>query len=167
MSKQRVPTRGHDGSTAPALVSPTPATRRPWLATYAAQLALGAYGGAIALAVGFLRLPDELEHRLPFGSPLFGALPLTIWVAVPATAVMVMAWRGHPHVLRVAALDGMLLIGSIAVELAFIREFSPLHAFYLAVGAGLTAWGRVAGGRLPRSFRHPDHGRSASANGPS
>ena len=55
-----------------------------------------------------------------------------------------MAWRGHRWVLHAAVLDGVLLIGWILVEVAFLREFAVLHAIYLAVGAGLVVWGRRA-----------------------
>lgn len=118
--------------------------RRPWLAAYAASLALAAWAGAAGLALGFLALPEKLEHRLPFGSPVVGGLALVVLVAVPASVLTVIAWRGHPRVLHAAVLDGVLLIGWIVVEVAFLREFGVLHAVYLAVGAGLVLWGREA-----------------------
>jgi hypothetical protein len=118
--------------------------RRPWLAAYAAQLAVGAYGGAIGLTFGFLQLPRHLEERLPFGSTGLAAVALTLLVGVPATFVTVMAWRGHRWTLHGAVLDGLLLVGWILIELAFIRELSFLQPFYVAVGAGLVVWGRSA-----------------------
>ena len=118
--------------------------RRAWLATYAAVLALGAWAGAAGLAIGFLALPETAESRLPFGSPFLGGVALAVLVGVPATVLTVMAWRGHPWVLHAAVLDGVLLIGWIVVEAAFLRELSVLHAVYLAVGAGLVVWGRPA-----------------------
>lgn len=115
--------------------------RRPWLAAYAAQLAVGAYGGALALTMGFLQLPTKLSQRLPFGSSVFGAAALTALVGLPATVVMVMAWWGHRWVLHAAVLDGVLVIGWILVEVAFLRELSFLQPFYVGVGAGLVVWG--------------------------
>jgi hypothetical protein len=70
--------------------------RRWWLATYAALLALGAWAGAAGLTAGFLPLPEKLEDRLPFGSPVLGGLALTLLVAVPGSVLTAMAWRGHP-----------------------------------------------------------------------
>jgi len=125
-------------------VTRTVAQRRPWLAAYAALLAVGAYGGALGLTTGFLALPRSLERRLPFGSPVLGAAALTLAVAVPATVLMVMAWGGHRRALHAAVLDGALLVGWILVEVAFIRELSFLQPFYAAVGAGLVVWGRSA-----------------------
>jgi hypothetical protein len=118
--------------------------RRPWLALYAAQLASGAWGGAMGLATGFLALPRSLEERLPFASPFIGGAALAVLVAIPATVLMLMAWRGHRWSLYAAVSDGLLLIGWIVVEVAFLREFSLLHAVYLAVGASLVVWGRTA-----------------------
>jgi hypothetical protein len=116
--------------------------RRVGLSTYAALLAVGAYGGALGLATGFLELQDDLERRLPFGSPVFAAAALTILVAIPATVVMMLAWTGHRYAPHAAVLDGVLLVGWILVELAILRDFSFLHAVYLTIGAGLLFWGR-------------------------
>jgi hypothetical protein len=140
--------------------SPESATivRRPLLAAYAAQLAVGAYGGALGLVVGFLQLPANLEHRLPLGSPVVGAVALTILVALPATVVTVMAWRGHRYTLHAAVLDGTLLMGWIVVELAFIRDFSFLHPFYFGVGLGLVWWGRSTIGDITTRLRLGDVG---------
>jgi hypothetical protein len=118
--------------------------RRPWLALYAGLLALSAWGGAVGLATGLLALTRTLEERLPFGSPLVGGTALALLVAVPATVLAVMAWRGYRWVLHAAVLDGVLLIGWIVVEVGFLREVSVLHAVYLAVGVGLVVWGRTA-----------------------
>jgi hypothetical protein len=118
--------------------------RRTRLAAYALLLAVGAYGGALGLATGFLALTRDMEQRLPFGSPVFGAVALTVLVGAPATVVTVLAWRGHRWALHAAVLDGALLVGWILVETAFIREVSPLQPCYAAVGVGLVVWGRSA-----------------------
>jgi len=129
--------------------------RRPALAVYAASLALAAYGGAAGLVTGSLKLSSELEGRLPFDSPTFGAIALCVLVGLPATALMVMAWRGHPLTLHAAALDGVLLMGWIVVELSFLREVSFLHALYVGYGAGLLFWGRSAIPELLARIRLP------------
>jgi hypothetical protein len=144
------------------LVRTTPATapeetsagpRRPWLALYAALLAVGAWAGAAGLVLGFLALPRTLEDRLPFGSPVLGGTALALLVALPASVLTVMAWHGHRRVLHVAVLDGVLLIGWIVVQVAFIRGFGVLHAVYLVVGLGLVVWGRAAIPDLVSSVR--------------
>ena len=128
--------------------------RRRGLSVYAALVALSAYGGALGLVTGVLELPAYLDQRLPFGSPAVGAAALTLWVAVPATVLMVLAWNGHHYAPHAAVLDGLLLIAWILVEYAFLREVSFLHVFYLAVGAGLVACGRSAVPELAASARH-------------
>ena len=133
----------------------TSVRRRPWLAAYAALLAAGAYGGALGLVTGLLSLPPELEQRLPFGSPVLGGAALTLLVALPATVVVVLAWRGDPRTDLATAVDGILLVGWILVELAFIRELSYLHPLYLLVGVSLVAWGHRALGDLAHRARHP------------
>ena len=70
--------------------------RRPWLAAYAALLALATWAGAAGLAVAFSRVPEEPEGRVPFVDPVLGGLALALLVGVPASIVTVMAWRGHP-----------------------------------------------------------------------
>lgn len=113
------------------------------LATYAGFIAVSAYFGTVGLCTGWLALGPKLDARLPFDSPVFGGIALAVIVGVPATLVAVLAWRAHPRSRDAATLDGLLLIGWIAVELAFIREFSALQAIYVAAGLGLIA----AGGR--------------------
>jgi len=139
------PTADH-AREAPALVHEAAASEphRPWLAVYAALLAIGAWAGAAGLVAGFLALPSALEVRLPFGSPAVGGVALAVVVAVPASVLTGMAWQGHRWALHAAVLDGMLLIGWVMVEVGFLREFGVLHALYLTVGVGLVVWGRAA-----------------------
>lgn len=128
--------------------------RRRALSGYAALLALGAYGGALGLMVGFLDLPTELDRRLPFDSPMLGGIALALVVAVPATVLTVLAWRGDPRTDLAAVLDGILLIGWILVEVAFLGAVAFLHVLYLLVGVSLVVWGRPALGELARAGRH-------------
>ena len=121
--------------------------RRVALAVYAVLIAVGAYVGALGLVSGFLRLPPDLEERLPLASPVLGGIALTVIVAVPATVVAVLAWLAHRGADLAAVIEGLLLIGWIVVELAFIRELSYFHVIYVVVGLGLIAWGRDALGQ--------------------
>jgi len=49
---------------------------RPGLAVYAALVAVSAWGGVVGLATGALDMGNDLNHRLPFHSPAFGAFAL-------------------------------------------------------------------------------------------
>jgi len=92
-----------------------------------ALLALGAAYGALGLACGFLSLGEPATSRLPFASPVVGGLALAAVVAVPSAAAAWLLWRGHPHAWRTAAGSGALLLAWIAIEVAVIRQFSPLQ----------------------------------------
>ncbi len=111
------------------------------LAVTGALMCLSALGGAVGLISGPLDLGHRLNERLPFGSPVFGGVGLAVFVAVPFAAVARWAWRGDREAWGAALLAGLLLIGWIIVELAFIREFSFLQPLCLAIGAAFTAVG--------------------------
>ncbi len=116
--------------------------RRPrTLAAFAGVIALSAYFGAAGLMSGYLDLTGRLNARLPFESPVVAGMALALLVALPASALAGMAWRGHPRSREAATLDGVLLLGWIAVEIAFLREFSVLQAVYAAAGVALLALG--------------------------
>ena len=123
--------------------------RRVPLAAYAGAVAVSAYAGTVGLATGVLALGGRLDHRLPLHSPVLGGLALAVIVGGPATLVAGLAARGDARTDRAAIVAGVLLIAWIAVELAFIREFSPLQPFYAAVGASFVAAGRHAPRTLP------------------
>jgi len=112
------------------------------LAIGAFTTAAGAWGGAVALASGALDMGHDLNDRLPFASPVLGAIALTAIVAVPFSVLGVLAWHADRRVGLVAALDGALLMGWILVELAFIREISFLQPIYFGVGIAFLLVGR-------------------------
>ena len=116
--------------------------RRPGVCVFAGLIAFSAYAGAIGLISGWLRLDDTAATRLPFSSPVLGGLALAVIVAVPATWLAWLAWRGDPRIEAAELLTGGLLMGWIIVELAFIREFSFFHPLYLANGVILVWLGR-------------------------
>jgi hypothetical protein len=109
---------------------------------FATLIAVSAYAGGVGLITGALHLDDVATARLPFGSPVLGGIALILVVALPTSWLAVLAWRGDPRTDAAAFLCGVLLIGWIAVELAFIREFSFFHPTYVAVGAVLIWLGR-------------------------
>jgi hypothetical protein len=128
--------------------------RRVGLSCYATFVALSAFAGAAGLATGGLALGGKLDHRLPFHSPVFGAVALALVVGLPSTALARDAWRGDRTLGITALLAGIALVGWIAVELAFIREFSWLQPFYAGVGVTYVAIGRHAARRLqPQAAR--------------
>lgn len=116
-------------------------TRRG-LAAFAAALAASAWFGTAGLTTGFLDLGAEVTPRLPFASPVLGGMALAAAVAVPMTALTVLAWRGDPRTGTAAVACGVLQVGWIVVEVAFIRELSFFHPLYLAVGVALVVVGR-------------------------
>jgi hypothetical protein len=119
--------------------------RRRGLAVYSALVAFSAYAGAVGLAGGGADMGHDLNHRLPFHSPVFGAFALIVIVAVPATALARQAARGDRRTGETAVFAGVMLIVWIAVEVAFIRQFSRLQPFYVGVGITLVVIGRRAG----------------------
>ncbi len=118
-------------------------TPRRALGAFAGLNALAAFGGALGLITGALGL-GELEARLPFASPVVGGLALAAWVGIPLTVVAVLAWRGDERLPAALVLAGGLLISWIVVELALVRAFSPLQAFYVVVGVLFIRAGRGA-----------------------
>lgn len=106
------------------------------------KIALSAYAGAIGLVTGWLKLDDLTVARLPLGSPVLGAFVLVLIVAVPTSWLAWLAWHGDSRTEPVELLTGILLVGWILVELAFIRVFSSFHPLYLLFGIILIWLGR-------------------------
>ena len=86
------------------------ADRHAGLAVDAALVAFSAYAGAISLAGSGADMGHELNHRLPFHSPVFGALALVIIVAVPATALAWHATRNDERTGATTAFAGAMLV---------------------------------------------------------
>lgn len=124
--------------------------RRVGLSVYAALIAFSAFAGALGLASGGLAMGATLNDRLPLHSPVFGGFALALIVGLPATMLAIAAWHGRPRTDRAAVVVGVLLIGWIVVELAFIREISFLQPLYVGVGISLIVIGTRAGRRAIR-----------------
>jgi hypothetical protein len=136
---------------------PVPPRRRRVLAGTAAFVALGAYGGAAGLAFGFLDMGDRLNGRLPFGSPVLGGIALLLVVALPFTDVARRAGTADPRTDLSAFVAGGLMVGWIAVEVAFIREFSALQVVYGGFGVAFMVVGRHSIDGLTLRHRSPQH----------
>lgn len=95
---------------------------------------LGAGFGAVGLASGWLALDPPAMARLPWGSGVLAGIALAVVVAVPNAVVVVVAGRRQARCGPASIAAGVLLMGWIAVELAFIRELSFFHPTYLAIG---------------------------------
>jgi hypothetical protein len=120
------------------------------LGVYAGLVALSASVGAIGLASGSLAMGATVNERLPLQSPVLGGIALVVVVGLPATVLALRAWQRRSGADRVAVAVGVLLIGWIAVEFAFIREFSFLQVLFVGVGISFVAIG-VRAGLQPRS----------------
>jgi hypothetical protein len=104
------------------------------LAVGGALVALTAWAGAVALMAGAVSLGFDLNRRLPWHSPVLGGVALMIVVAVPMSVLAVLAWRNDRRTRIVGVVSGVLLVGWILVEYAFLRELSFFHPLYVAVG---------------------------------
>ena len=125
--------------------------------------AFSAVGGGVSLILGYLSVGPELTARLPWGSAVVGGVALLLCVAVPNAVLGVLALRKDDRVAGAAVGVGLLLVGWILVELAFIRELSFFHPSYAGIGLVLVLLGR----RLQRiegaSTRNAAPGRSRPA----
>ena len=100
----------------------------------AAFNAVGALGGAVGLALGFLDLGPTLTGRLPFGSAVVAGVALGLLVALPNGALLEFALRRSRHTGLLGITVGAAMVAWILVLLAFIRELSFFLPLYVAVG---------------------------------
>ncbi|WP_436498301.1 hypothetical protein [Actinokineospora sp. HUAS TT18] len=110
-------------------------------AAVAGLVAVWAYAGGIGVIGGGVDFGPEINDRLPWGSTTLAGLALIAVVALPMTAAAFAIWRRLPSARRVALVAGVLLIGWIVVQLAFIRTFSWLQPACVLLGAFVAAWG--------------------------
>lgn len=101
-------------------------------AVLAGVIAFSGYAGVVGLMGGGISFGDTINGRLPFGSLPLAGLALLVIVAVPMTVASVAAGRGAQYAADIVFGAGLLLIAWIAVELAFIKEYSWFHPTYLA-----------------------------------
>lgn len=130
-------------------------------AALAAVMAVGAAAGTIGLWSGSVDFGEEITARLPWGSPLLAGAALLLVVAVPMAVAAVTSWRGDPRAPQRLLVAGLLLVGWIVVEVAFIRSFSWLQPVCAAWGALVAVLGLRDRGRAPVPGVSP--GRSPGA----
>ena len=118
------------------------------LAACAGVNALSAWFGVLGLVGGGLSFGAELDARLPFDSLVLAGLALAAVVALPSTVLAVLAWRGDPRAPAVTVFVGVLLIGWIVVQLAFLQSFSFFQPLYAAIGLAFVIAGRRLGHRV-------------------
>jgi hypothetical protein len=114
---------------------------RAGLAILAGLIALSAGLGALGLATGFLDLGRQLTARLPLHSPVLGSIALMVVVALPCAVLAWLAGRGDRRTGAAAVTAGLLLVGWIVVEVAFLRQLSFFYPVYLVLGAVLVGAG--------------------------
>jgi len=138
-------------------------------------IALTGFAGVVGLIGGGLSFGAEINTRLPFGSLVLAGLALLVVVAVPMTIAAVAAGRQHPASGDLVFASGFLLVVWIAVQLAFIREYSWFHPTYLGAAVVVLGLGWLmnrspfalsdsAGGR-GRVARQGITGRQLAASG--
>jgi hypothetical protein len=94
-------------------------------------IALFGYAGVVGLLGGGISFGDTIDARLPFGSLFMAGLALLAIVAVRMTVASVAAGRGMRYSADIVFGAGLVLVGWIAVELAFIKAYSWFHPTYL------------------------------------
>jgi hypothetical protein len=130
----------HRGGMAAFLVS-----HRAGVAALAGCVAASAWFGSVGMASGVLPVESRVASRLPFASPVFAAIALAVVVAIPTTIATWATLRRSPAAAPAVGVSGLLLVGWIAVELAVLREFSPLQVICAVAGAALVAVAAPAG----------------------
>lgn len=96
-------------------------------AVLAGVMAVGGAAGAVGLWTGSIDFGEEINGRLPWGSMVFAGAALLLVVGLPMAVAAVAAWRDDSRAPTLLVVAGVLLVGWIAVELAFIRSVSWLH----------------------------------------
>lgn len=143
------PVRSPAADRPPALPAPERHPHRG-LAAFAAAVGASAWFGVAGLTSGFLTLGPVVTPRLPLHSPVLGGIALAVVVAIPMTALAVLAGTGHPRTAEAAVVAGVLQVGWIVGELAVIRELSFFHPLYVLVGVAFVVLGVRA---LPTASR--------------
>ncbi|WP_236794261.1 hypothetical protein [Amycolatopsis sp. GM8] len=115
----------------------TETRRRPWLAAFTGLIAILAFAGAAGLMTGTLGLGDDIIARLPFGSAVFGGIALALVVGVPMAVVCYLGSRPGTRTSGAAVVAGSLLIGWIAVEIAFVQTYSWLQPVFAFAGVAV------------------------------
>ncbi|MBC6449347.1 hypothetical protein [Actinokineospora xionganensis] len=114
--------------------APERVRHRGALTTLTATVAVWAYAGAVGIIGGGIDFGPTIEGRLPWQSTTLAGVALLLGVAGPMTAAAVALWRQAPYATRTAVIAGVMLVGWILVQLAFIRTFSWLQPVCVVLG---------------------------------
>jgi hypothetical protein len=113
-----------------------------------------AWIGVVGLVGGGLSFGDELDHRLPWDSPVLAGIALGLVVALPLTGLAHLARAGDRRTASATVLVGAALVGWIAVQLAILRAFSWFQPAYTVIGLWFVALGMhlrvISTRRFPR-----------------
>lgn len=104
-------------------------------------IATWAFAGALGLSTGVIRLGAPIDARIPFHSPVFGAVMLAVIVGLPMTVAGALAVRTDARAPLAAMAAGTALVGWIAVQVAVIRELSWLQPVCVALGLAVLILG--------------------------
>ncbi|MFD8496056.1 hypothetical protein [Amycolatopsis sp. NPDC059657] len=118
--------------------------KRIKLAMFAGLIAVSAYAGAAGLITGELDLGAVVNGRLPFHSPVFAGIALALAVGLPMTVAAHRAATDVEGYQGATVIAGVMLIGWIVVELAFVRTFSWLQPVCVLAGFALVLAGKPA-----------------------
>jgi len=131
LSASRLPTSAPTRATLPGRAGHTIAV---------GLLAALAWWGTIGLITGTMSFGHQLDQRLPLHSPVLGGVALGLAVALPATVTAALAACAAPDADRATFLLGLVVVGWIVVELAFLRHVSFLHPVVAGYGIALALW---------------------------
>ncbi|MFI6571184.1 hypothetical protein [Nocardia fluminea] len=118
-------------------------------------VALWAFAGAVGLAGGGAELGAQVTAHLPFDSPVFAGCMLALIVGLPMSATATATLRADLHMVPIAFISGLLLIGWVAVQPLVIGRFHWLQPIFGVLGLAVCA--------LAYRLRHrPISGRSST-----
>ncbi len=115
-------------------------------------LAVGALFGAFGIFTGIIDF-EATTQRLPFASPVFAGIALGVLIGVLPLAVALATLRRAPGAVLGHLVVGLVLMGWIGVQVAFIGLGSWLQVGYAAFGGLITALAVWNLSRLERRHR--------------
>jgi FtsH-binding integral membrane protein len=113
-----------------------------WLIGLEAFLAVGAFGGALGLIVGYVDASSYAQD-LPFESPALGGVALGLLVVVLPVFAIIGALRRRPWAPLAHMAVGEVLVLWILVQVAFIGAISFLQPAMAALGVLIFVLGYI------------------------
>lgn len=96
--------------------------------------ALTAVVGGIGVMINGLGMPLEYLSGTPFPNYIIPGLVLTLFVGVGSLVVAILIGRQYRYAHEASYVAGVVMIGWIVGEFAFLRQFSWLQVFYFVDG---------------------------------